>query len=61
MAGLANDGQRAVQFVRSTPGVNVALVGMKTVGHVRESLALASHPPASLDSLMKLFRPAPER
>jgi aryl-alcohol dehydrogenase-like predicted oxidoreductase len=61
MSGLDNDGQRALQFVRSTPGVNVALVGMKTVGHVRESLAIASHPPAPRESLMKLFRPAPER
>jgi aryl-alcohol dehydrogenase-like predicted oxidoreductase len=60
LPGLANDAQRAVQFVRSTPGVNVALVGMKTVAHVREILEIASHPPASRDSLMKLFRPAPE-
>lgn len=61
MTGLANDGQRALQFVRSTPGVNVALVGMKTVGHVRDSIEVAGCPPASRDSLMKLFRSAPER
>jgi len=60
MAGLATDGQRAAQFVRSTPGVNVALVGMKTVGHVREMLELAGHPPASRNALMKLFKPAPQ-
>src|SRR5579875_455169 len=60
MAGLASDGQRAAQFVRSTPGINVALVGMKTVRHVREMLELASHPPATRDSLMKLFKPAPQ-
>lgn len=61
MAGLTNDGQRAIQFVRSMPGINVALVGMKTVGHVRDCLAAASHPPAPREALMKLFRPAPER
>jgi aryl-alcohol dehydrogenase-like predicted oxidoreductase len=60
LTGLANDGQRAVQFVRSTPGISVALIGMKTVGHVRESLAIASHPLATRESLMKLFRPAPQ-
>jgi aryl-alcohol dehydrogenase-like predicted oxidoreductase len=60
MPGLASDGQRAVQFVRSTPDINVALVGMKTVGHVRESLELAAVPPVARDSLMKLFKPAPK-
>ena len=36
--GFATDAQRAIQFVRSTPGVDVALVGMKSVEHVRETL-----------------------
>ena len=30
--GLATDAQRAIQFVRSTPGVTAALVGMKRKG-----------------------------
>jgi aryl-alcohol dehydrogenase-like predicted oxidoreductase len=59
LAGLSTDTQRAIQFVRSTPGVNVALVGMKSVAHVRETLAVAESPIASFVSLMKLFkRPA---
>jgi len=55
-SGLSTDAQRAVQFVRSTPGVDVALVGMKSVAHVREMLDLAAHPPAPFDALMKLFK-----
>ncbi len=43
-AGLATDAQRALQFVRSTPGVGTALVGMKRAAHVDENLALASVP-----------------
>ena len=58
---FSSDAQRSIQFVRSTPGVNVALVGMKSVEHVRDTLAAASHPPASVDELMKLFRPSDER
>jgi predicted aldo/keto reductase-like oxidoreductase len=55
---LSSDAQRAVQFVRSTPGVDVALVGMRSVAHVEEILAGARHPPASREALLKLFRPA---
>jgi aryl-alcohol dehydrogenase-like predicted oxidoreductase len=55
-AGLDSDAQRAIQFVRSTPGVDVALVGMKSQAHVRDGLAAASHPPATPEQLMKLFR-----
>lgn len=56
--GFASDAQRAVQFVRSTPGIDVALVGMKSREHVEELLAGAQHPPASREALLKLFRPA---
>ncbi len=56
--GLASDAGRALQFVRSTPGVDVALVGMKSAAHVRDALATASHPPATPEQLMKLFRKA---
>jgi aryl-alcohol dehydrogenase-like predicted oxidoreductase len=59
--GFDSDAQRAIQFVRSTPGVNVALVGMKSVAHVGNALAAAAKPPASVDQLMKLFRPASEQ
>jgi aryl-alcohol dehydrogenase-like predicted oxidoreductase len=53
---LKSDAQRAIQFVRSTPGVNVALVGMKSAAHVREALAAAAYPPATLEELMRLFK-----
>jgi len=55
-SGFATDAQRAIQFVRSTPGVDVALVGMKSADHVRDTLATASKPPATLEELMRLFQ-----
>ena len=45
--GMKSDAQRAIQFVRSTPGVNVALVGMKSAAHVRENLETAARSPMS--------------
>jgi aryl-alcohol dehydrogenase-like predicted oxidoreductase len=59
--GFTSDAQRSIQFVRSTPGINVALVGMKSVEHVRDTLGAAARPPASVDELMKLFRPSDEK
>jgi aryl-alcohol dehydrogenase-like predicted oxidoreductase len=56
--GLESDAQRALQFVRSTPGINVALVGMSSTAHVLANLKTARQPPASFESLMKLFKPA---
>lgn len=55
LAGLESDAQRAIQFVRSTPGVTTALVGMSRIEHVEENLRLASAPPAPLEEFMKLF------
>ena len=37
LPGLETDAQRALQFVRSTPGVGTALVGMKQPVHVDEN------------------------
>jgi aryl-alcohol dehydrogenase-like predicted oxidoreductase len=59
-SGFATDAQRSIQFVRSTPGVDVALVGMKSLDHVADTLATACKPPATLDELMKLFQSADE-
>ena len=56
--GLASDAQRALQFVRSTPGVDVALAGMSSVAHVEHNLATAARPPAPFEALMKLFKNA---
>ncbi len=50
--GFATDAQRSIQFVRSTPGVDVALVGMKSVDHVRDTLETARKPPATVEELM---------
>src|SRR5271166_1907889 len=55
-SGYATDAQRSIQFVRSTPGVDVALVGMKSVDHVRDTLETARKPPATLEELMRLFQ-----
>lgn len=54
--GLATDAQRSLQFVRSTPGVSVALVGMTQTQHVEENLKLAQTPPASWEQYVKLFQ-----
>ena len=56
--GLQTDGQRALQFVRSTPGVATALVGMKQVAHVNENLQTARIAPASWEQYSKLFQSA---
>jgi aryl-alcohol dehydrogenase-like predicted oxidoreductase len=53
---LAQRGVRnALQFVRSTPGVTSALVGMKTLEHVSENLAVSSIPPLSETEFTNLF------
>ena len=53
--GLANDTQRALQFVRSTPGITAALVGMSRAEHVAANLSLLSIDPAPRDQFLKLF------
>jgi len=53
--GFATDAQRALQFVRSAPGVNVALVGMKSEEHVQEVLQALHHQPASIEAFSRLF------
>jgi len=52
--GMESDAQRSIQFVRSTPGIDVGLVGMSSAAHVAHNLATLKHPPAP-DALMKLF------
>jgi len=54
--GLASDAQRALQFVRSTPGVSTALVGMKQPVHVEDNLALAHIAPLSPAQIGELFQ-----
>ena len=55
LTGLTTDAQRAIQFVRSTPGVTTALVGMSKRSHVEENLAAARVSPASVDDFFKMF------
>src|SRR5882762_984031 len=43
--GLTSDAQRALQFVRSTPGVGTALVGMRSPAHVEENAKVGAVPP----------------
>lgn len=57
MVGLDTDAQRALQFVRSTPGITAALVGMRRRAHVEENLAVAARPPATHDEYLRLFTP----
>lgn len=53
---METDSQRALQFVRSTPGVTTALVGMKQLQHVDENLKTALRPPAPWEQYLKLFQ-----
>jgi len=54
LPGPTTDAQRALQFVRSAPGVTVALCGMSRPEHVAENLGLASLPSLSEAEFRKL-------
>ena len=53
--GLQNDAERALQFVRSSPGITTALVGMSRAEHVKANARLAGVAPATADDFSKLF------
>lgn len=55
LKGLTTDAQRAIQFVRSTPGVTTALVGMSQRSHVDENMAVAAVPVAPVDEFFSMF------
>jgi aryl-alcohol dehydrogenase-like predicted oxidoreductase len=55
LGGLNTDAQRAIQFVRSAPGVATALIGMSQRAHAEENLMVAKTPPASIEEWIKLF------
>ncbi len=55
--GLETSAQRALQFVRSTPGIAAALVGMARREHVAENLAVARTEPNAA-GVASLFRQA---
>jgi len=54
--GMQTDAQRALQFVRSTPGITCALVGMSSLEHVRENLGTASTPPMTLEQFRAILQ-----
>lgn len=53
--GLETDAQCALQFVRSTPGLTTALVGMKHLDHVEENLRLVGVPLALPEKYSQLL------
>lgn len=55
LGSLTSDALTGIQFVRSTPGITTALVGMSRVEHVEENLQLARIPPAPPDKYARLF------
>jgi len=57
---LNSDAQRAIQFVRSIPGITSALVGMSNISHVEENMSVSKHHPASTDDIRRLFENAGE-
>lgn len=55
LGALATDAQTAIQFVRSTPGITTALVGMSQREHVEENLQLVRLEPTLPEDFVKLF------
>src|SRR5664279_4480514 len=55
LTGLDTDAQRAIQFVRSSPGVTTALAGMKSTHHVAENLALMDLPAVDGETIRGLY------
>jgi aryl-alcohol dehydrogenase-like predicted oxidoreductase len=58
LPGLQTDAQRALQFVRSTPGVTSALVGMRSTTHVAENVGVAAVPPLPWEQFKRFFKEA---
>ena len=58
LPGLETDAQRALQFVRSTPGVGTALIGMKSTEHVEENAFVSGVRPLPAADFARLFTPA---
>jgi aryl-alcohol dehydrogenase-like predicted oxidoreductase len=53
---MQTDAQRAIQFVRSTPGITCALVGMSHLEHVQENLATALAAPITLEQFRAILQ-----
>jgi aryl-alcohol dehydrogenase-like predicted oxidoreductase len=50
------DAQRALQFVRSTPGVTAALAGMSRAAHVEENMALRAEAPLAAQAYRRIVQ-----
>ncbi len=55
IGALPTEAQTAIQFVRSTPNLTTALIGMSRKQHVEENLKLAEIDPLSVENYFKLF------
>jgi aryl-alcohol dehydrogenase-like predicted oxidoreductase len=55
MGEPASEALASIQFVRSTPGVSTALVGMSRIAHVEENLSLVKIAPVGLETFQNLF------
>ena len=55
LGSLATEAQMAIQFVRSTPGITTALVGMSSPEHVAENLQLVDQDPLEPLKFMQMF------
>jgi len=55
LGNLETDALTSIQFVRSTPHVTTALVGMSKTAHVAENLALAKIEPVAEETFGKMF------
>lgn len=53
--GLNSDGDNAIQFARSAPGLLTSLIGMGQREHVERNLRAARVPPAKIDVWGRLF------
>jgi aryl-alcohol dehydrogenase-like predicted oxidoreductase len=56
LPGLKSDAQRAIQFVRSAPGITSALVGMSCREHLDEDMGTARVPPLNMEQFRALFK-----
>jgi aryl-alcohol dehydrogenase-like predicted oxidoreductase len=52
---LGERAREAMQFVRSTPGIACALVGISTPAHLEDLLAVAAMPPLKRAEYLKLY------
>lgn len=58
LGNRATDAMSSIEFVRSTPGVTTALVGMSKRAHVDENMLLAGLEPVGRESFEELFTSA---